>query len=43
MYIIPVYEFALLGDVVIFNAVEYWSGDNPIADPDEFPGFSSKD
>ena len=40
MYIIPVYQFALLGDVLIFNTVEYWSGDNPIADPGEFPGFS---
>lgn len=30
--IIPVYEFAGLGDVVVLNAVEFWSGTNPLAD-----------
>jgi hypothetical protein len=41
-WIIPVYPFALLGDVVIFNTIEYWTGDNPIKEPGEFPGFSRK-
>lgn len=40
--IIPVYGFALLGDIVIFNTIGYW-GENPIGDPGQFPGFSSKD
>jgi len=40
LVIIPVYPFALLGDVVIFNTIEYWSADNPITAPDEFPGFT---
>lgn len=28
--ILPVYEFALLGDALIFNSIEFWTGDNPI-------------
>jgi len=40
---IPVYPFALLGDVVILNTIGYWTGDNPITDPGPFSGFSSKD
>jgi len=41
--IIPVYWFALAGDVLIFNTVGYWTGDDIITDPGTFPGFSSKD
>lgn len=29
--IIPVYAVAALGDVVIFNLIEFWSGSNPIS------------
>jgi hypothetical protein len=32
LWIVPVYNFALLGDIVIFNSVEFWTGDNPLAD-----------
>ena len=39
-WVIPIYPFALLGDVVIFNTVEYWTGDNPISDPGPFKGFT---
>lgn len=28
--VLPVYEFALLGDALIFNSIEFWTGDNPI-------------
>ena len=28
---------AWVGDVVIFNTVEYWSGDNWVSDPGPFP------
>ena len=28
--IIPVYSLATLGDAIIFNSIEFWSGDNPI-------------
>ncbi|WP_282086259.1 DUF3332 domain-containing protein [Aquimarina algiphila] len=29
--IIPVYGLFVLGDVIIFNVVEFWSGSNPLA------------
>jgi Domain of unknown function (DUF3332) len=28
--ILPVYWFAMLGDALIFNLIEFWSGENPI-------------
>ncbi|TRZ45795.1 DUF3332 domain-containing protein [Robertkochia solimangrovi] len=31
LLIIPVYEIFLLGDVIIFNVLEFWTGSNPIA------------
>ncbi len=31
LWIIPVYQFATLGDLIVFNAIEFWGGDNPIA------------
>lgn len=31
MNIIPVYGLFALGDVIIFNVIEFWSGSNPIA------------
>ncbi len=41
--IIPVYGVCLFGDVLIFNTIDYWTGDNVIKDPGAFPGFTSKD
>jgi uncharacterized lipoprotein YehR (DUF1307 family) len=29
--IIPVYSLAMFGDVIIFNSVEFWTGENPMA------------
>lgn len=29
--IIPAYEIACLGDALIFNSIEFWGGNNPIA------------
>ncbi|RZS99590.1 DUF3332 domain-containing protein [Aquimarina brevivitae] len=29
--IVPVYSLFMLGDVIIFNVIEFWSGSNPIA------------
>ncbi|MCA8979901.1 MAG: DUF3332 family protein [Planctomycetes bacterium] len=41
-HIIPVYQFAYLGDIVIFNTMGYW-GENPLKDPGAFPeDFHSK-
>ncbi|MBN1187395.1 MAG: DUF3332 domain-containing protein [Bacteroidales bacterium] len=31
MCIIPIYEFAALFDALLFNTIEFWSGDNPIS------------
>ncbi|WP_010181473.1 DUF3332 domain-containing protein [Aquimarina agarilytica] len=31
LWIIPVYQLATLGDLIVFNAIEFWGGDNPIA------------
>lgn len=29
--IIPVYSLSLLGDALIFNSIEWWTDDNPVA------------
>ncbi len=29
--ILPIYLFATLGDVIIFNSIEFWGSDNPIS------------
>jgi hypothetical protein len=29
--ILPAYEICTLGDALIFNSIEFWSGNNPIA------------
>lgn len=31
LLIVPIYPLAALGDFVIFNTIEFWSGRNPIA------------
>jgi hypothetical protein len=31
--IIPVYAIAYLGDILIFNSIEWWGGENPIDPP----------
>ncbi len=31
---LPVYSFATLGDAIIFNSIEFWTGDNPVASID---------
>lgn len=42
--IIPVYGIALFADHLLFNTVEYWSGDNWISDPGAYPdNFHSGD
>ncbi len=43
LWVIPVYGIALLGDVLIFNTIDYWSGGPTINDPGPFPGFTRKD
>lgn len=31
-WIVPVYEISALADVLVINSIEFWSGDNPVAD-----------
>lgn len=41
--ILPVYPISTLGDAIIFNSVEFWSGSNPLmvrADPEDESGQS---
>ena len=30
-WIVPVYEVSLLADTLVLNSIEFWSGDNPVA------------
>lgn len=43
LYLIPVYPIAMFGDVLVFNTIQYWSGDNPISAPASAKPFTSKD
>ncbi|MBN1420566.1 MAG: DUF3332 family protein [Planctomycetes bacterium] len=36
--IIPVYGIATLGDAIIFNSIEFWTGSNPLEDPGSTAG-----
>ena len=38
MWIVPVFPIALTGDVLLFNTIEFWGGDNWISDPGPYPG-----
>jgi len=31
-WIVPVYEISVLADILVLNSIEFWSGDNPVAD-----------
>lgn len=34
LWVVPVYELALAGDIVIFNSIEFWGGNNPVNEPE---------
>ena len=36
LWVIPAYEIVLLGDVIIFNTMEFWGSENPIGAPAPF-------
>ncbi len=36
LHALPVYPLALLGDILIFNASEFWTGENWIGKPEPF-------
>ena len=33
LVIIPVYGITLIADAIVFNSIEFWSGENPISSP----------
>jgi len=33
LHIIPVIPLAYVGDILIFNSIEFWGGENPISPP----------
>ena len=33
-WIIPVYPIVLFADIILFNSIEFWGGDNPISADD---------
>ncbi len=37
LIIVPIYECALLGDLLIFNPIEFFSGDNVLDEPTPAP------
>jgi len=43
LHIIPVYQVALIADVLVTNTVTYWSGEDMMKDPGPFPGFKRGD
>ena len=36
LWVIPVYEIAFTLDSLVFNAFEFWGGNNPIGTPGEY-------
>jgi len=41
--IVPVYGVSILADAVIFNSIEFWTDDNPIADVGTVKTIDAKD
>lgn len=35
MWIVPVYEISMLADIWVLNSIEFWTGDNPVANAGE--------
>lgn len=36
MHVVPAYPLCFAGDLIIFNSIEFWSGNNPIPTPGDF-------
>ena len=36
MHVVPAYPLCFAGDLIIFNSIEFWSGNNPIPAPGDF-------
>lgn len=42
-WIVPVYEISAIADVLVLNSIEFWSGDNPVADVGTTKTIETKD
>lgn len=42
-WIIPVYEVSALADILVVNSIEFWSGENPVADVGTVKEVETKD
>lgn len=42
-WIVPVYEIAMLADILVINSIEFWTGDNPVADAGTVKTVEGKD
>ena len=43
LWIVPVYEISIFADAVIFNTIEFWTDDNPVADAGTIKTINAKD
>lgn len=41
-WIVPVYEVSAIADLLVINTIEFWSGDNPVADAGKVEKVSTK-
>jgi hypothetical protein len=41
-WILPVYQISYAGDALIFNTIEFWGGENPIKEPQDFETQAEK-
>lgn len=42
-WIIPVYEISMLADILVINSIEFWTGNNPVADAGKVKTIEGKD
>lgn len=42
-WIVPVYEISALADILVLNSIEFWSGNNPVADAGSVKTIEGKD
>ena len=42
-WIVPVYEISALADILVLNSIEFWSGNNPVADAGTVKTINGKD
>ncbi len=35
LHLIPIYELCVFADIIVFNSIEFWTGDNVVSNPGE--------